>query len=110
MISIRKFSREKGFSFIAVSPRLLVNIRDAIEENKRREIFLSCDIYKNRTADMCKVGKHRKWVFDIARVLPDKIARFVDTHSLTQSVLVEESDEILRIPTAYSRGQFIGET
>lgn len=56
-ISIWKFSRNEVCSFIAVSPRLPVNIRDAIEENKRREIFLSCDMYKNRTADMCKVGE-----------------------------------------------------
>lgn len=40
-ISIRKFSRDEAFSFFAVTPHLLVNIRDAIVENKRRKIFLS---------------------------------------------------------------------
>ena len=77
-------SREKLFSFVTISSRLIANIRDVIKKNIWREIFLSCDVYKNRTADMCKVGECWKWVW--YRQNPDKIAHFVDTRSLTQSV------------------------
>lgn len=52
---------------------------------------------------MCKVGEHRKWVFDIARVFPDKIARFVDTRPSIQTAFVEKSNGILAIPRAYLR-------
>lgn len=60
------------------------NIRDAIGGNKRWKIFRA-SIYKTGAADTCKVGERRKWIFDIARVFLDKIARFVDARSLTQS-------------------------